>query len=148
VPKNIVEAENPFESFNQTTIVKSVLAQMKEIEDLSCTLESDDSASLPEGHGGNPNGYEPVLAKRQTEVGVASNLKKEFAVAPRVSELAQGRPAKRKTAEHEGTGMEGEFLIAVFALLTNEQDGLHLLPSAFRDINRGGTGRKGNGFDV
>ena len=61
------------------------------------------------------------------------NLKKELAVAASVSELPFGR--RRKPAEHEGTSVVSEMLLAALLFFTDEMDGFEVFKCAFGETD-------------
>jgi hypothetical protein len=85
------------------------------------------TALLPEREGGNPDGDEAILAKGQTEIGMADNVKEEFSIAPSMNELILGQGTQGNAAEHKGPGVEGNFLFALLTMFSNHQDRVDLL---------------------
>jgi hypothetical protein len=57
------------------------------------------------------------------------DVKEEPAVASSVGELIFGWRAKRKAAEHEGTSVVGEGLLAILPFLADESYGFELSES-------------------
>jgi hypothetical protein len=100
----------------------------------------DDPAFLLHGEGSYPDRDEPVLAERQTELRVRHNLKEELSVPSRMGQLTGLRAAERQAAEDKRPCLEGEFLVAVVALLAGELDGFDLPEPALRHRDGGKTG--------
>jgi hypothetical protein len=76
-----------FKSCNQPAIVRTVLGQPKELEQLSRGIEVYCSGLLLDGERCDPDRDEPVLAEGQAEVGVCGNLEEEISAVPGVYEL-------------------------------------------------------------
>jgi hypothetical protein len=81
---------------------------------------------------------------------MADDLEEEFSVAPYVRQLSGGRTTEGKTAKDKGPGVETNFLLALLALLTDEQDGVESPGALGRDAdlrenlpNGGEGGREG-----
>jgi hypothetical protein len=50
-------SKNPLESSHQTSVVRTVFGEPKEIEHLCCRIEMDCSVFLLKSESGNPDGY-------------------------------------------------------------------------------------------
>ena len=78
---------------------------------------------------------------------MADDLKKEFSITPCVGQLSGGRTAEGETAKDKGPSVETNFLLALLALLTDEQDGVESPGALGRDADlwenlpNGGEGR-------
>ena len=106
-------------------------------------MESHDPAALTDRERSYPDWNEAVLAERQAIVGMTENLEEKLSIASRVKQLVRRRPAERETAEHEGAGVKGELLVAVFALFPDEFDGFDLFQPAPADAETGRRWRQG-----
>jgi hypothetical protein len=112
--------KDALESLDHAAIMGAVLGQAKELEDLGGRFKVDGPGFLFHREGSDPDGYQTVLAVRQTEPGMSRDFEREPAVTPSVNDLAVGRPAQGNAAEDEGPGIEAQVLPAELALLANE----------------------------
>jgi hypothetical protein len=67
---------------------------------------------------------------------MASDVEKEFSIAPAMCQLALWRAAKWNPAKNKRPSIVGELLLAVLSLLVDEADGLYLLESKLCDTDR------------
>ena len=125
--------KDTLEALHHAAIIAAVLGEPEELQHLSGACEMHGAALLPEGKGSNPDGYEAVLAKGQTEVGMADNVKEEPSVAPSMNELVPWHWTQRNAAEDKRPGVERNFLFALLTLFSNHQDRVDLLGSSGRD---------------
>jgi len=114
--------KNSLETFDDAPIVAAIFRQVEEVEHLRCGLEARDTALLADGKRRNPNGYEPVLAVWQPEIGMRDDVKKEFAVAPTMDLLCGRGTPERKPAQNKGSGVERKRLTAILPLLAHKTD--------------------------
>ncbi len=70
--------KNPLETLNQAPVVNSVRWQTKFIEDLRRRAELYLATSQPNCLRGDPDGHEAILAVRQAEAGVTTDLQKKL----------------------------------------------------------------------
>jgi len=119
--------ENTLETLHHAAVIAAVLGKAKKLQHLSGTAKTNGAILLAKGERGNPDGYEPVLAKRQSEIGMADDVKEELSVASSVNELIAGDGPQRNPAEDEGSGVEGNLLFALLPLFSNHQDRAELL---------------------
>jgi hypothetical protein len=61
--------------------MRSVFGKAEKVEHLGDANKTDFTSLLPEGQRGDPDGNEPVLAERQAELEMTSNLQEKAAVA-------------------------------------------------------------------
>jgi len=66
---------------------------------------------------------------------MADDLEKEFSITPCVGQLSGGRTTEGETAKDKWPGVETNFLLALLALLTNEQDGVESPGALGRDAD-------------
>ena len=83
--------KDALKTLRHTAAIAAIIGKSEEIQDLCGTVKTDGSALLPQSECGHPDGNKLVLAKRQAEIGMANNLKKEFPVAALVDKLIFGR---------------------------------------------------------
>jgi hypothetical protein len=107
-------------------------------------MKSHNPAALTDRERCYPNWNEAVLAEGQPELGMTENLKEEPSIASRVKQLVSRRPAERESAEHKGSSVKSELLLAAFALFPDELDGFDLFQPALADAE----GRQGWGEGV
>jgi hypothetical protein len=69
---------------------------------------------LPDGKGCDPDWNQPVLTKRQSDIGVSLDLKNKFPVPSRVEKRVLRRPSERKPAQNERARAEDQVLPTVF----------------------------------
>lgn len=119
-------SEDSLEALYDASVMTTVFREVEEVQHLGGAGETHCAALLSHGECRYPDGNEPILTKGQTESGMPGNLKEELAVAPSVGELIFGWWAKRKAAEHEGTSVVGEVLLATLPFLADEGYGLEL----------------------
>jgi hypothetical protein len=117
----MVETKNAFKALNHAAVIAAIFAKPKELQHLSGASEVYGPALLTKGKGSNPDRYEAVLPKRQTEVGMADNVKEELSVAPSIDEPTLGQGTKRNAAQDEWSGIERDFLLALLALFSDQQ---------------------------
>ncbi len=107
-------------------------------------------ALLPDGECSEKDRNEPILAKRQTELRMAGDLKLEVTVPALIYKDVFRRPPERQSAQHKRTRGEAKiltFLIPVQPnkldafdlaklLLGNEQAGLEILDDRTSSLER------------
>jgi hypothetical protein len=121
--------EDPLEALDDAAVVAAVFGKAEEVQHPGGTVEVDTPTPLLDSERRDSDGNQPVLAERQTKLGMACNLKKELPIAPRVGELTFGRGAKGKTTEHERASVVGKGLLAAVPFVTDEGDGFELAES-------------------
>ena len=136
--------EDPLEALDDAAVVAAVFGKAEEVQHPGGTVEVDPPTLLVDRECRNPDGNEPVLAERQTELGMPCNLKKELPIAPRVGELTFGRGTKGKPTEHERTSVVGEGLLAAVAFVADEGDSFQLTEPELCETNGGQNGVQGN----
>src|SRR5579872_1396040 len=82
---------------------------------------------LPERERSEPNGDEPILAKRKAVLRVRDDLQKEASVPPHVAQLRRRRTAEGKATQNKWAGLECELLGSIFTLFADEQNRFYLL---------------------
>jgi hypothetical protein len=105
------------EALHHAAVIAAVLGKSEKLEHLSGTAKTNSPVLLAKGERGNPDGYEPVLAKRQSEIGMADDVKEEVSVASSVNKLIAGDGPQWNAAEDEGSGVEGNLLFALLVVL-------------------------------
>lgn len=80
-PEEDSGSKHSLKSFHNPVISLSVFEEVEEIEDFGGGAESDDAAALAGGHGGHPDGNEPILAVREAVLRMSDDLEEEFSVA-------------------------------------------------------------------
>jgi hypothetical protein len=68
---------------------------------------------------------------------MSDDLKEEIPVLALVKELTLGKRTQGKATQHKRPGVEGDFLLALFPLFPNEQDGVQLLNPPAREADDG-----------
>jgi len=111
--------KDSLESLDDPPIVTAVLGQAEEVKDLGRALEADDTAFLPHGESGYPNGNEAVLTKGKAESRVTRDIEKELPVASGVSELVFRWAAQGDTAKDERSGVVSQLLVAALSRLAD-----------------------------
>lgn len=91
-------AEEPLETVDESAVVRAVFGEIEEVEHLGGRIEMDLAGFLPQRERGNPDGNEPILAERQTEIGIGNDMERKFAVAPTMDDLEGRRTAQREPA--------------------------------------------------
>ncbi len=134
-PEEDSGSKYPLETFHDSVIAFAVLEEVEEIEDLGSRTKSDNTSMLADGHGGDPDRDEPILAVREAKLRMADNLKEESSVAPCVGQLIRSRAAERETTKNKRSSVESKLLIALLALLTDELYGVEPPCATGRDTN-------------
>src|SRR5215472_8973157 len=73
--------KDALEAFHDAAISFSVFEQPEEVQHLSGGAKVDGPAPLPQSQSCDPDGNEPILAKRQAEPRVPRDLEEELAVS-------------------------------------------------------------------
>ncbi len=68
--------------------MESIFGQTEKVEHLSSRVEMGVARLLPESERGDPDRDETILAERKSEVRMRDDVKRKFAVAPAMDELA------------------------------------------------------------
>ena len=125
----------PLETLHDAAITLAVFEEMEKVEDLGSCTKSDNPTASTDGHGCYPDWDEAILTIREAVVWMADDLEKEFSITPCVGQLSGGRTTEGKTAKDERPGVESNFLLALPALLADEQDGVESLGAPGRDAD-------------
>ena len=130
-------AKNSLKTFDKTAVSLAVFEEAEEIENLGRGPEAHDPAALANGNGRHPDRNEPVLAVRQSELGMTEHLKEEFSISSRVNQFVRRKSAERESAKDKGTSVEGEFLASLVALFSDKVDGFDFPEAVFGNIDLG-----------
>ena len=74
-------AKDPLKTFHKAAISLAVFEEAEEIENLGRGPEAHDPAALANGDGGHPDGNEPVLAVRESELRMTQYLKEKLSIS-------------------------------------------------------------------
>lgn len=116
--------KDSLKALQDSTIMTTVLGEMEKLEHLRGAAETDNAAPLPESECGDPNRDEPILAIGQAKTRMTGDFQGELSIAAYIGELVARRTAKRDTAEYEGPGVVGKFLVSRVTLLADKADRL------------------------
>jgi hypothetical protein len=136
-------AKDALETVRETTVRDTVVRQAEFFKNLRTGLKLDYPTPLAHGLSSSPDGDEPVLAERESVLGVTVDLEEEPAVAAPVDHRANWWPLQRHSTEHERTSAVDEVLSILGALLSDELDDLDLFQRLFgaRDLQPAGLGK-------
>ena len=99
--------------------MESVFGQAEEVEHLSGGIEPNLTGLLTEGERGNPDGDEPDLTKRETNLRVNCDLQEKFAVPARVTQLIGRGAAEGESTKDEGARVKCELLSSLLPLFAD-----------------------------
>jgi hypothetical protein len=125
--------EDPLKTLNHATIVRAILGEPEEIEELGGALEVNDSTLRLDGECRDPNRDQAVLAVGEAVSRVGRDFEEEAPVVASVGQLFLRRAAKRDPAEHKRPRVVGEFLLARLPLFADKLNSLQVFQSALRD---------------
>ena len=74
-------AKDALESLNDSVVMISILRKIEVVEHLRRAPKADNAAFLENGQGGDPDGNQAILAKRQSIPRVPDDIKGKLAVA-------------------------------------------------------------------
>ncbi len=120
-------SEDSLKAFGDAAVISAVFRHSEEVQHLSGALEMYGSALLAEREGRDPDGDEPVLAKRKAEIWMPDDMKEEASVPTFVDELILGNRTERKSAKYKWPSVKRDTLLSLLALFPNKQDGVDLL---------------------
>jgi hypothetical protein len=124
-------AEEALKALHHPAVMIAIGWELEEGQHLGGALKLHDAAFLLQGESGDPNGDEPVLAERQSEVRVAGDLKEEATVASSVNPLPSRWPPKWDPAKDKRSRVVSDFLPILISLLADELNGFQLPQAAF-----------------
>jgi hypothetical protein len=77
-------AKDALITFHEAAISLAIFEETEKIENLGSGAEAHDPAALANCDGRHPDRNEPVLAVRQSELGMTEHLKEELSIPSRV----------------------------------------------------------------
>ena len=82
--KEHCRAKDPLKTFHKAAIPLAIFEEAEKIENLGGGPEAHDPAALANGDSRDPDGNEPVLAVRESELRMTEHLKEELSISSRV----------------------------------------------------------------
>ncbi len=93
--------EDALKALYESPIMASVLGKAEEIQHSGGAVEVDDATLLLDGERRDPNRDKTILPKGQAKSGMASDVEKEFSIAPAMCQLVLWRAAKWNAAKNK-----------------------------------------------
>jgi hypothetical protein len=76
--------KDSLKTLHDAAIPLAVLEEVKEVEHLGGSAKPHNPAALAKGEGCDPDGNEPVLTVRHSELRMGNELKEEFAISAQI----------------------------------------------------------------
>jgi hypothetical protein len=95
VPQEDGRPEDPLEGCGESAVLFAARRQAERVQHLGCASEADNLTLLLNSQGCQEDGYQSVLAIRQSKLRMSGQLKDEMAVPSLLKQRIGGRAAGR-----------------------------------------------------
>src|SRR4030095_804382 len=119
-------SEDPFECRHQAAVLFTALLHAEGLQHLGRAPEPDCLALLPHRQRGEKNWHNPVLPKRNPEVGMTGDLQNEVTVSAFIDKLPRCQCPQGQPAEHEWSRTKAQVLVSLLPVASNQFDAFRL----------------------